>query len=403
MAPQSRSPAGSFIPVRRWLLYPGRRVAPLSRSPRGSICPVRDSKALASSSTLNRLELTPWDADADERYKKIVAKPGGMDRLLVDCFLDAYPTPPQRIWIDLDATDDPLHGNQEGRFFHGYYGHYCYLPLYIFCGEHLLCARLRESNIDAAAGSVEELTRIVAQIRARWPQVEIVIRGDSGFCREDIMTWCEAQGVHFLLGLAKNNRLIKRIGDALHSAECAYRLSGQASRVFEDFSYRTVKTWSQARRVVAKAEHLSKGANPRFVVTSLPAERYGARTLYEDLYCARGDMENRIKEQQLDLFADRTSTHTLRANQIRLYFASFAYVLLCALRRLALPDTELAQAQCGTIRLKLLKIGAQIRISVRRVVVAFSEAFPGAALFRQALARIQALPPYAREPLPSPG
>lgn len=357
-------------------------------------------KALASSSTLNRLELTPWDADADERYKKIVAKPAGMDRLLVDCFLDAYPSPPESIWIDLDATDDPLHGSQEGRFFHGYYGHYCYLPLYIFCGEHLLCARLRESNIDAAAGSVEELTRIVAQIRARWPQVEIVIRGDSGFCREDIMAWCEAQGVHFLLGLAKNNRLIKRIGDALHSAECAYHLSGQASRVFEDFSYRTAKSWSQTRRVVAKAEHLSKGANPRFVVTSLPAERYGARTLYEDLYCARGDMENRIKEQQLDLFADRTSTHTLRANQIRLYFASFAYVLLCALRRLALPDTELAQAQCGTIRLKLLKIGAQIRISVRRVVVAFSEAFPGAALFRHALARIQVLPPYAREPLP---
>jgi hypothetical protein len=349
-------------------------------------------KALASSSTLNRLELTPWDADSDERYKKIVAKPSGMDRLLVDCFLDAHPTPPETIWIDLDATDDPLHGDQEGRFFHGYYGHYCYLPLYIFCGEHLLCARLRESNIDAAAGSAEELTRIVAQIRARWAQVEIVIRGDSGFCREDIMAWCEANGVQFLLGLAKNQRLNKRIGDALYSAECAYRASGQASRVFEDFSYRTLKSWSRARRVVAKAEHLAKGANPRFVVTSLPAQRYDPRTLYEDLYCARGDMENRIKEQQLDLFADRTSTHTLRANQIRLYFSSFAYVLLCALRRLGLHETELAHAQCGTIRLKLLKIGARIRISVRRVWVSLSEAFPSAELFRQVLARIQACP-----------
>ena len=351
-------------------------------------------KALASSSTLNRLELTPWDADSDARYKKIVAKPGGMDRLLVDCFLDAHPTPPQTIWIDLDATDDPLHGNQEGRFFHGYYGHYCYLPLYIVCGEHLLCARLREANSDAAAGSIEELTRIVAQIRARWPQVEIVIRGDSGFCREDLMAWCEANVVHFLLGLAKNKRLIKRIDDALSSVAYAYRASGQASRVFEDFSYRTVKSWSQARRVVAKAEHLAKGANPRFVVTSLPAERYGARTLYEDLYCARGDMENRIKEQQLDLFADRTSTQTLRANQIRLYFSSFAYVLLCALRRLGLQDSELAHAQCGTIRLKLLKIGARIRISVRRVWVSLSGAFPGADLFRQVLARIQTRPLY---------
>ncbi|WP_295388564.1 IS1380 family transposase [uncultured Thiodictyon sp.] len=350
-------------------------------------------KALASSSTLNRLELTPEDAKADARYKKIVAHPAGMDALLVDCFLDAHPTAPRSIWIDLDATDDPLHGNQEGRFFHGYYGHYCYLPLYIFSGEHLLCARLRASDIDAAAGSVEELTRIVARIRARWGQVEIIIRGDSGFCRDDIMAWCEANDVQFVLGLAKNKRLLKQIAEAMGEAERLYQEHGQASRVFDDLRYRTVDSWSQERRVVAKAEHLAKGANPRFVVTSLPATRADARTLYEDLYCARGDMENRIKEQQLDLFADRTSSHTMRANQNRLYFSSFAYVLLCAVRRLGLQGTELARAQCGTIRLKLLKIGAQVRISVRRVRVSFSESFPGVELFRQALHNLRGGPP----------
>jgi len=350
-------------------------------------------KALASSSTLNRLELTPEDAKADARYKKIVAHPAGMDALLVDCFLDAHPTAPSSIWIDLDATDDPLHGNQEGRFFHGYYGHYCYLPLYIFSGEHLLCARLRASDIDAAAGSVEELTPIVARIRARWGQVEIIIRGDSGFCRDDIMAWCEANDVQFVLGLAKNKRLLKQIEESMREAERLYQERGQASRVFDDLRYRTVDSWSQERRVVAKAEHLAKGANPRFVVTSLPAARADARALYEDLYCARGDMENRIKEQQLDLFADRTSSHTMRANQNRLYFSSFAYVLLCAVRRLGLQGTELARAQCGTIRLKLLKIGAQVRISVRRVRVSFSESFPGAELFRQALRNLRGAPP----------
>ena len=225
---------------------------------------------------------------------EVEADPAGMDRLLVDCFLDAYTAPPPQIWVDLDATDDPIHGEQEGRFFHGYYGHYCYLPLYIFSGEHLLCARLRESNVDAAAGNVEELDRIFKQIRERWPHTELIVRGDSGFCREDIMAWCEANGVEFVLGLAKNARLNKRIADALDEADRQYHLSGQASRLFEDFPYRTLNSWSQSRRVIAKAEHLVKGANPRYVVTSLPGERADARTLYEDLYCARGDMENRI-------------------------------------------------------------------------------------------------------------
>ena len=352
-------------------------------------------KALASSSTLNRLELTPWDADAESRYKKIVAKPAGMDRLLVERFLDAHDIAPKEIWIDLDATDDPLHGQQEGRFFHGYYGHYCYLPLYIFCGEHLLCAQLREADCDAASGSVEAVARIVSQIRARWPAVRIVLRGDSGFCREDLMAWCESGGVDFLFGLAKNQRLIKRIGDAMLEADHRYRQSGKASRVFEDFDYRTRKSWSCSRRVVAKAEHLAKGANPRFVVTTLSAAYADPRTLYEEFYCARGDMENRIKEQQLDLFADRTSSHTLRANQIRLYFSSFAYVLLCDLRRLGLQGSELARAQCGTIRLKLLKIGAQVRVSVRRVRIAFCEGFPGIELFRQVLRKLREGPPLA--------
>lgn len=350
-------------------------------------------KALASSSTLNRLELSLPGASKTERYKKIVANPDGMDRLLVDIFLDAYDEVPKRIWLDLDATDDPLHGDQEGRFFHGYYRHYCYLPLYIFCGEHLLCARLRPSNIDAAAGSVEELERIVSLIRERWPETEMVIRGDGGFCREAIMAWCEQHnGVHYLLGLAKNARLKKALGSAMHSAEEMYRQSGKASRVFEEFSYCTRKSWSQTRRVIGKAEHLSKGANPRFVVTSLPATEVDARTLYERDYCARGDMENRIKEQQQDLFADRTSTATLRANQNRLYFSSFSYVLLCALRRLGLQGTEMAHAQCGTIRLKLMKIATRLRLSVRKVWLSFSESYPYASLLQQVMDNLQRIP-----------
>jgi hypothetical protein len=347
-------------------------------------------KALASSSTLNRLELTPAEACSEARYKKITADCAGIDALMVNLALDAHREAPEQIWLDLDATDDPLHGTQEGRFFHGYYGHYCYLPLYIFWGEALLCARLRPSNIDASAGSVEELTRIVAQIRQRWPGVQIIIRGDSGFCREEIMAWCEANGVDFVLGLAKNDRLNALSLTARCEAQQRFLETERASRVFDEFPYRTRESWSRARRVIVKAEHLAKGANPRYVVTSLSTETADAKTLYEDLYCARGDMENRIKEQQLDLFADRTSTHTLRANQIRLYFSALAYILLCALRRLGLQDSELARAQCGTIRTRLLKLGAQVRVSVRRVWVSFSESFPAQELFIQALRRIQA-------------
>lgn len=347
--------------------------------------------ALAGKSTLNRLELTTKRAT---RYKKIVAHHPQIERFFVDAFLriESRKAPPKRIVLDLDATDDPLHGHQLGRFFHGYYKCYCYLPLYIFCGSHLLCAKLRPSNIDGAAGSVKQLEWIVAQIRSEWPDVQIVIRGDSGFCRENIMAWCEANDVDYVLGLAKNSRLQRAIGKELHDAKQQFEATGQAARVFRDFSYRTKKSWSRQRRVVGKAEHLAKGANPRFVVTSLSPDEFDAATLYEKQYCARGDMENRIKEQQLYLFADRTSASTMRANQLRLWLSSVAYVLLNALRELGLKGTELERAQCHTIRTKLLKIGAAIRVTVRKVWVSLSSSYPFIATFDQVFDRIAALP-----------
>jgi hypothetical protein len=339
--------------------------------------------ALAGKSTLNRLELTPADATAASRYQKVVYQPEAIENFFVDAFLDAHRAAPAEIILDLDATDDPLHGEQEGRFFHGYYGCYCYLPLYVFCGDHLLCAKLRPANIDAAAGALDELARIVARIRERWPQVRIIVRGDSGFAREEIMAWCEAQPVRvdYVLGLARNARLEAMIARQLEHARRKHLRSGQARRCFRDFRYRTRNSWSAARRVVGKAEWLSKGPNPRFVVTSLARARFAARELYEKIYCARGEMENRIKEQQLDLFADRTSTHTMRANQLRLWLSAAAYVMLAELRRVALAGTALARAQAGTIRLKLLKIGALISISARRVWVRLSSACPYAELF----------------------
>jgi hypothetical protein len=351
-----------------------------------------EGKALAGKSTLNRLELTAEVIPEKERYKKIVMHPEAADRMLVNVFLQAHEKAPTEIVLDLDATDDPLHGEQEGRFFHGYYGHYCYLPLYIFCGEFLLCARLRPSNIDASAGCVEELERIVSQIRAAWPEVQIVIRADSGFCRDELMSWCEAYRVEYVLGLARNERLQQEIASEAEQAQQQFAATGQAARVFGDFRYRTRKSWSQERRVVGKAEHLEKGANPRFVVTSLAGEAWPGKRLYEELYCARGEMENRIKEQ-LMLFADRTSTALLRSNQVRLYFSSVGYALLQALRRLGLKGTELAHAQCATLRLKLLKIGALIRITVRKVWVLLASGYPFAALFRHVLGRLQQTAP----------
>jgi hypothetical protein len=328
---------------------------------------------LAGKSTLNRLEHAPL---VPSRYHKIGHDGVAIERLFVDLFLEAYKTPPKEIVLDLDATDDPLHGHQEGRFFHGYYDGYCYLPLYVFCGRHLLAAKLRRSNIDASAGATDEVARIVGQIRARWPKVSILLRADSGCARDELMAWCEANGVDYVFGLARNERLVGAIADELARAEAEGLAMGGPVRRFADFAWRTLDSWSRTRRVVAKAEHLPKGANPRFVVTALPATAIDARTLYEDVYCARGDVENRIKEQQLDLFADRTSAATMRANQLRLWFASFAYVLLEALRRIGLRHTQFATATCGTIRLKLLKIGAQVRKSVRRIKVAMASACP---------------------------
>ena len=343
---------------------------------------------LAGKSTLNRLELSAATVAEAERYKKIAVDHAAVDRLFVDAFLRAHPVPPAEIVLDLDATDDPVHGTQEGRFFHGYYGGYCYLPLYIFAGEHLLGARLRPANIDASAGAVEEVERIVAQIRGVWPTVRILLRADSGFCRDALMTWAETHGVDYVLGLAKNARLIALIPDELAAAAAQCAATGAPARVFAERTYQTHASWHRPRRVVAKAEQLTAGTadeagkqNPRFVVTSLTPATIDARTLYEDLYCARGEMENRIKEQQLMLFADRTSAATMRANQLRLYLSSVAYLLLHALRRLALVGTTLAHAQCQTIRLTLLKIGARVRVTVRHVWLALASGCPHAALF----------------------
>jgi Transposase DDE domain group 1 len=339
-------------------------------------------KALAGKSTLNRLERTKADAGREERYAKIVMDSEAIDRLLVDVFLEAHREAPEEIVLDLDATDDPLYGKQEGRFFHGYYGHYCYLPLYIFCGEHLLCARLRSSHIDASAGSKEEVERIVTRIRQRWPEVRIILRADSGFCREELMGWCDGHQVDYVIGLARNARLRKWIDAEMAQAQSLHGQSRQAARIFSEFSYRTHDTWSRARRTIAKAEYLDKGENPRFLVTSLDPERWAARPLYEQLYCARGEMENRIKEQFM-LFSDRTSTAHMRSNQLRLYLSSAAYLLMHGLRRLGLRGTALAQAQCETIRLKLLKIGALVRITVRKVWISFSSGFAEQMLFQR--------------------
>ena len=349
-----------------------------------------DCAPVAGKSTLNRLELSRL---APTRYHKISHNPVAIRHLFVDVFLEAHARAPRQIILDLDATDDPVHGEQEGRFFHGYYDCYCYLPLYVFCGEHLLLAKLRSAGVDAAAGAVEEVARVVARIRERWPHTRILLRADSGFARDDLMTWCEANGVDFLFGLAKNERLIAAIATELECAAAKSRRTGRSQRRFKSFIWTTRRTWSRSRRVIAKAECTKGEANPRFVVTSLTRAECKPRFLYEKIYCARGDMENRIKECQLDLYADRTSAATMRANQLRLWFHSMAYVLLCALRRIGLHDTDFARATCGTIRLKLLKIGALVRISVRRIKVAMASACPvarewGIAAIRLAIAAL---------------
>jgi hypothetical protein len=345
-----------------------------------------EREALAGKSTLNRLELS---TEQPSRYKKIHYRAEAIDALLVRLFVEAHAAPPERIVLDLDVTDLPLHGHQEGRFFHGYYDEYVYLPLYIFAGEHLLCARLRTADQDAAAGSTEEVARIVEQLRRHWPAVEIILRADSGFCRDELMKWCEDHGVCYVFGLARNPLLRRIIAPQMARAERRQRKTGRAARVFCEFAHRTqTRSWSRKRRVVAKAEQIEGKENPRFVVTNLSRKAWEKRALYEELYCARGEMENRIKEQ-LSLFATRVSAETLRANQLRLYFAALAYALVEGLRRLGLAGTELARAQAGTIRVRLLKIGARIRITVRKIWVSLASSFPLRGLFGQAWTQLR--------------
>lgn len=345
--------------------------------------------ALAGKSTLNRLELAAPVVDGAERYKKISYDDHAIERLFVTHFLDAHERPPCEIILDLDATDDPVHGEQEGRHFHGFYGHYCYLPLYVFCGEFLLGATLNTADVAPGKQAVEELERIVAQILARWPDTRIIVRGDSGFCNDEVMRWCEESGVDYILGLAQNTRLRAEIAGEMAAAKAEHERTGEEARVFKDFRYKTRDSWSCERRVVGKAEYITDKENPRFVVTTLSPAQWPAQALYEELYCARGEMENRIKEQQLGLFADRTSTHTLRGNQLRLWLSSIAYLILHDLRRLALAGTELARAQVSTIRCRLLKLGAIVTVSVRRVYLSFSSVFPLQELFARVLANIR--------------
>ena len=344
-----------------------------------------DCAPVAGKSTLNRLELS---RETPTRYRKIAHDPAAIEALFIDLFLKAHAKPPRQIVLDLDATDDPLHGHQEGRFFHGYYDCYCYLPLYVFCGRHLLAAKLRPSNIDGSAGAVEEVARIVAQIRARWPRTRILLRADSGFAREARMAWCEENRVDFVFGLARNARLVEEVAVELLEAEAEAASTGKPARRFKDFFYSTLDSWSRRRRVIGKAEWTQGEANPRFIVTSLKAAETNGRFLYEKVYCARGEMENRIKECQGDLFADRTSAATMRANQLRLWLASFAYVLICAVRRIGLAHTQFAEATCGTIRLKLLKLAGLVRISARRIKFALPSACPYADEWRLAAARL---------------
>lgn len=333
-------------------------------------------KPLAGKSTLNRMEL-PAQNETDQPYKKIVAKPEAIEEFFIAEFVRSLDKKTQRIVLDLDLTENPLYGQQEGRFFHGYYDSYCYLPLYIFCGNWPVVARLRTADEDHFEDTLATVAKVVAAVRRKFPQMKMVVRGDSGFCRDELMSWCEATGVGYVLGLRRNPVLQRILRGSLRSAKSMLdHNKSKAERVFKDFRYRA-KTWGKnKRRVVGKGEWTAEGANPRFIISNIPPEEIAARELYEQEYCGRGEMENRIKEQHLDLRADRTSTGLLESNQLRLWFSTLAYLLMNQLRQRALAGTELAQATCGTIRLKLLKIGAVVKVSVRRVLVSLSANHP---------------------------
>jgi hypothetical protein len=348
--------------------------------------PEPGTELLAGKSTLNRMEL---GTGTPSRYKKITFWRDSVDELLVDIFLEAHPVAPEEIVLDIDTTDMALHGNQEEKFYHGYYKHHCYLPLYIFCGDHVLCARLRPSSIGPAIGSRKEVQRIVQQIRQRWPDVVIILRGDSGFCADELLTWCEENHVEYVVGVARNQRLEGIMEGPLGESKQQFEATQQPARIFVEFDHKTLKgAWNKDRRVVAKAEHINGKSNPRFVVTSLDAEHWEKQELYEGLYCGRGDMENRIKEQFV-LFADRVSVSTMRGNQLRIYLSVIAYTLMNGLRRLGLKATTMATAQVGTIRLKVLKIGALIQVTVRKVWVRMASSHPYQALFSQVLQQLR--------------
>jgi hypothetical protein len=363
--------------------------------------------ALAAPSTLNRLELSN---NKDTRCHKLSHDPAKIEACLLKLGARCLPKNAREIVVDLDAMGHRLHGFQEGRHFNAYYDDYCYLPLYAFVGDFPLWAQLRTAEHEAAHGAVPALEKIVAAIRKRCPKARIIVRGDSGFGREEIMAWCESQTeVYYCLGLAKNSVLIEKLGPALAQARARQCLSGAASvREFAELRYRTLESWSRERRVIGKAEVMNAGENPRFVVTNLPAEgfkdeeeeeeeeqqsRFSPTRLYEELYCARGDMENLLKQQVLDLHADRMSTHYMASNQLRLWEAMFAHLLLERLRTQGLAGTELERATAGSLRVKLLKIAAQVRVSVRRVYVQMCGAYPLQALFRRCHRRLMALAP----------
>jgi len=350
-------------------------------------------KALASPSTLGRLERSKETANEESRYEKIVCDFDAVAELFVDLFIESFDHEPGVVVLDLDPSDIPLYGNQEERFYQGYYREHCYLPLYAFAGEHPLAAKLRPANIDGAKDADKTLLAIIERLRSAWPDVRIIVRADSGFCRDWLMCWCEATpGVDYVFGIARNSRLQKAISKQMQQAKRAHLSTGKPARRFRSFRYRTLKTWTRSRRVVGKAEYLSKGENPRFVVTSLPPSEYEKVYLYEELYCARGEMENRIKEQQLDLFGDRASCHSFRGNEVRLWLSMAAHLLIAAVRRLALAGTELAAAQASTLRVRLFKIGALVTVSVRRVYIRLSSAFPMQELLFQALERVRQVP-----------
>jgi hypothetical protein len=346
-------------------------------------------KALSGKSTLNRIEGGAVIKGGDDRYKKITVDFEKIENFFIDTFIKSYSEPPKSITLDIDATDDPLHGHQQGRFFHGYYDEYCYLPLYIFCGTQIIWSKLKTANCDPGNEALPDIIKVIERIRSSWPEVEIILRGDSGFCREEIMAWCEKNNVFYLFGISRNNRLSQRIKEEMKQARKLFLQNGEAARIYKDFMYKTLKSWSRRRRVIGKAEYLPRGENQRFIVTNLPKREYPGQELYVKIYCARGDMENRIKEQQLYLFADKTSCTMIRSNQLRLYFSSVAYVFLNELRNYAPPESKTAKAQCETLRLKLLKIGAVVTVSVRRVFVNVSSAYPYKNIFTKILASIQ--------------